>query len=259
MKGQFLHKDDLVAAKDIAAALGLLSRLPVPLDTAAATARGARAAWAFPVAGLFLGIGAASAGAVALWLGLPPALAAVVVVAVQVTLTGAMHEDGLSDSADGLWGGWDRARRLAIMKDSRTGTYGVIALVLSLLVRWVALWTLIGAGWLWPAVIATACISRAPMVALMAALPHARDGGLSRSVGRPSRDTALLALGVAILVAVILLGSWTFVLVLTTGATSLGWAAIAKAKIGGQTGDILGATQQICEIVTLMTLVALLG
>jgi adenosylcobinamide-GDP ribazoletransferase len=249
---------DLIAAGDIPAALGLLSRLPLRIDTATATARGANAAWAFPVAGLVLGTMGAFAGALALSLGLPAALAAAVVLGVQAVVTGAMHEDGLADSVDGIWGGWDRARRLAIMKDSHIGTYGVLALILSVLIRWSALSVLIGLGWLWPGVIAVACISRAPMAAVMSALPNARDGGLSRSVGRPAAATAWLALGIALLVSILLLGTVTFAVFLGVGAVTLGWAALAHGKIGGQTGDILGATQQLAEVAALLALVAVL-
>lgn len=253
-----VQQERIVSRSDVAAALGLLSRLPVRVDMAAARARGPRAAWAFSVAGLALGLIAALAGTLAGALGLPPPLAAAVVLVVLVVTTGAMHEDGLADSADGLWGGWDRERRLAIMKDSRTGAYGVIALVLSLLMRWAALVPLIEAGWLWAAVLAAACLSRAAMVGVMAALPNARADGLSRGVGRPPAAAALVAGALALALALAAAGLAAVPAALGAGAAALGWAAVARAKIGGQTGDILGATQQLTEIVVLLVLVALL-
>lgn len=252
-----MAKDDIVSWGDLPAALGLLTRLPVRVDTDAAMARGARAAWAWPLAGLVVAGLAGLAGAAALRLGLPPAVAAGLVLAVQIIITGAMHEDGLADSADGLWGGWTKARRLEIMKDSHIGTYGVLALILSVGLRWQALQLLIALGWLWPALILPAMLSRLPMVALLHALPAARTDGLGRSVGVPPRNTVVLATGIAMGVTLVMVGPWALALVLTLGAISLGWAYIAMVKIGGQTGDILGAAQQLCEITALLTLLAL--
>ena len=104
--------------------------------------------------------------------------------------TGAMHEDGLADTVDGLWGGWTRDRRLEIMKDSHIGTYGVLALIVSAGLRWSVLAGLLtlGAG----PVVAIAVLSRASMPALMAALPNARGDGLAHKVGAP--PPAVLAL-----------------------------------------------------------------
>ncbi len=139
----------LIDPRDVAAATGLLSRLPVPVDTDLATRRGARAAWAYPIAGLAIGIVAASVGQIAIWLGLGPMLVAGLVIATLVVITGALHEDGLSDAADGLWGGWTAERRLEIMKDSRIGAYGVLALVIVVALRWQALGGIIQSGALW--------------------------------------------------------------------------------------------------------------
>lgn len=251
------ERDTLIKAADLAAALGLLTRLPVPVDATAAQARGAAAAWAYPLAGLLIGAITALAGVVALWLGLTPALAAGLMLAVGVVVTGGLHEDGLADTADGLWGGHDRARRLEIMRDSRIGTYGVLALGLSLILRWAALTALIGAGWLWVPALVAAVLSRTAMVAVMAGLRHARGDGLAHAVGRPGMRTAQIAGGIGALVALTLTGWWVVPLALIVAAVAFGTALIAKAKIGGQTGDILGATQQLTEIATLLALVVL--
>ena len=119
--------DALMTLGDLPAALGLLTRLPVRVNTANATARGARAAWAWPLAGVAVGAIAALAAAAAMWCGLPLGVCSLLLIAVQMIVSGAMHEDGLADIIDGLWGGWDKDRRLAIMKDSQIGTYGVLA------------------------------------------------------------------------------------------------------------------------------------
>ena len=168
--------------------------------------------------------------------------------------SGAMHEDGLADLADGFWGGWDPARRLEIMKDSAIGAYGVIALILSLLARWVAVWALMDhGGWFW-ALIAVETLSRSAMPALMHVLPNARDTGLSQSQGRPSRETAALGVAIATVIALLMVGLTAIGLLLVGAVAAFGVAKLAQAKIGGQTGDVLGATQQIVALVLLMVL-----
>ena len=242
---------------DIVTALALLTRLPTPLP--AQFNRSAAAAWAYPLVGLVVGAIAALTGLVAISLGLPVTIAAGTILAAQVIITGAMHEDGLADTCDGFWGGWDPARRLEIMRDSHIGTYGVIALILSLGLRWIALSTLIATGHFTAAIIATAILSRAPMVAIMHALPHARADGLSHSTGRPTRTTAGIAILIAVLAGLMLLQSVFIPVLIVASLTTVAITAIARVKIGGQTGDVLGATQQLSEIAILATLAALLA
>jgi adenosylcobinamide-GDP ribazoletransferase len=248
------HDTDLFAPSDLAAALGLLTRLPVRVQTARAMARGARAAWAFPLVGVLVGaLQALALGALGA-LGVPVVVTAGLVLALAVVITGAMHEDGLADTADGLWGGWDKARRLAIMKDSHIGTYGVLALGVVFGLRWMALAAVLtgwGLGAAALALIVTGALSRAGMVAVMAALPNARGTGLAQSVGRPSRATAAMAIAIAALSA---LATGHVMLVGVAALAALGCALIARAKIGGQTGDILGATQQFSEMALLIVL-----
>lgn len=247
------RSDPLATAGDIPAALALLTRLPIPADHT----RGVRAAWAWPLAGALVGAIAATVGGLTLWLGLPAPLVAALVVATQVVVTGALHEDGLADVADGFWGGHDTARRLEIMKDSRVGSYGVIALVLSLLARWAALTALLPFGGLFWLLVATGLLSRAPVGVLMAAMPNARGTGLAQSVGRPSQATATLGVIVALIAAFLCLGTAALAPILWAALATLAVAAIAKAKIGGQTGDVLGTTQQLCEIAALAALAAI--
>ncbi|MEL7114876.1 MAG: adenosylcobinamide-GDP ribazoletransferase [Pseudomonadota bacterium] len=238
-----------IKASDLVEALGLLTRLPVRLRHAP---RGAAAAWAYPLAGAVIGALAATIA----WLcsGMPASVAAGFVLATTIIVTGALHEDGLADTADGLWGGWTPERRLDIMKDSRIGAFGVLALILGLGLRWAALTAIIASHDPSAALFATAILSRAPMVAVMHLLPHARANGLSASTGRPNATTTLWGLGLASLCALPLLGlpliGVVVVLAILTGVI----IAIARAKIGGQTGDILGATQQLSEIAILTIL-----
>ena len=247
--------DPLIQPSDIVDAIQLLTRLPVPSND---TPRGAAAAWAYPLAGTVLGALAAAIGLLGHAFGLPAPLSALLTLATLVIATGALHEDGLADTADGLWGGWTLERRLEIMKDSRIGAYGVIALFLGLAARWAALWMLfeISPETAAAAILVAATASRAMMPGVMWALPHARPDGLSSQVGDVARDTALVALGIAVLVALIFTG-WGGVMALiwALAVTAL-LARIARAKIGGQTGDILGATQQLAEIAILFSLLA---
>lgn len=245
-----------IRLRDFAVALSLLTRLPIRLP-AAAYARGAAAAWAYPLIGLVLGGLSGLVGSALLGIG--PGLAAIGAIATTVILSGAMHEDGLADVADGFWGGWERSRRLEIMKDSQIGTYGVMALVLGFAVRWWALTHLFGAGYVLEITIGMAVMSRAAMPVLMAWLPHARRGGLSRSVGRPGLWRAgaavLLALAIGWAMLSVAAGLIAVLMAVTVGALGL----LARTKIGGQTGDVLGAAQQLTEMVGLIALAALLG
>ncbi|MTJ04064.1 MAG: adenosylcobinamide-GDP ribazoletransferase [Sediminimonas qiaohouensis] len=242
------------APVDIGVALALLTRLPITLDRTRFS-RTATAVWAYPLAGLIVAVLAGVVGGLAAWAGLPAPMAAGISLLCLIVLTGAMHEDGLADSADGFWGGWDETRRLEIMKDSHIGTYGVIALVLSLGARWGALGLLWQDGAAIGAMIAAAVLSRGAMPAVMAALPHARADGLSRSVGRPDGGMAALAAAVAVVITLFSLGFGTMLAaVLITGALAFAVAWVAAHKIGGQTGDILGACQQLCEIAVLWVL-----
>lgn len=242
---------------DVRAALGLLSRLPLA-DCPVARQRGARAAWAWPLAGAAIGGLAGLAGMLALGLGLPPALAAMVSLGALVMLGGAMHEDGLADTADAVWGGHSVERRLEIMKDSHLGSYGVIALVLSLGARWAALWLLFdqAGGSALAAILAAAMLSRAAMTGLCWALPNARGSGLAHDVGRAEPGAVLLAAGIAGLATLALLGLSAPGAIFWAVVVTVGMGALARARIGGQTGDVLGATQQVVEIAALLSILA---
>ncbi len=239
--------------QDLPAAMGLMSRIPMRVDTEHATSRAARATWAYPLAGAILG---AIAGAVA-WglgaLGLPPVIQAIGALTTSVITTGAIHEDGLADSADGLWGGWTRERRLEIMKDSRTGAYGVIAIALSLLWRAALLTLIVGASNPILLLAALGALSRSAMAPLMTFLPNARQNGLSSAVGTPPKASGLLSATLGLAIALPVLGPLPG---LCAALTALLWAELARRKIGGQTGDILGASQQLTEIAALIALAA---
>lgn len=241
------------AWNDALAALGLLSRLPLPSHVS----RGADAAWAYPLAGTIVGGLAGLAGWLMLALGLPPAGAAVVVLLCATMMTGALHQDGLADLADGLWGGQTAERRLAIMKDSHIGAYGVLALVLSVLAQWAGLSALLERPGAWGAIVGAATLSRATMPVMMAAMPNARESGLSRAVGMVSPAVAGAAIGIGLGAAAVCFGLKTAVVAVAMASLiTLAMGRLAMKKIGGQTGDVLGATQQVAEIAILFVLVS---
>lgn len=230
-------------------AAAFLTRVPnaAPFDTSEDLA--SAVPW-FPVVGALVGASVAGvyAGALQLTAPLP---AAGVALTCGVLLTGAFHEDGLGDMADGFGGGYNRADTLRIMKDSRQGTYGVMAIALSLVIR---LTSIAALPWRMAIVAITAshALSRASAVGLMRSLPAATEDGLG-SAYLASLKIRRVAAGVAsgLAIAAMLAGLWAAV---AAGACAIAAAVIrviAKRKIGGITGDVLGATQQICECVSL--------
>jgi len=250
------------AVQDVRVALALLTRLPLPHPPfdAASPRPMARAAWAYPLVGVVLaGITGALAWVLHEGANLPAGIAAALVLLALILLTGAMHEDGLADCADGFWGAWQVPRRLEIMKDSQIGTYGTIALVLSLLLRWYCLTVVFDFGLFFLPLLAAALWSRVGMVCLMQLLPNARAGGLSHSTGRPGWPATYVACGVGLGVSWVVLGTWlTAIFAAATLAACALCGLLAQRKIGGQTGDVLGATQQVVEITVLVTAVAML-
>lgn len=256
-------------AKDIACALRFYSRLPVPGGDADAHAAPSldRIAYAIPLAGLVIGLAGALALLAALALKLPAFLAATLAVTALALATGGFHEDGLADTADGLGGGRDRAQKLAIMRDSRIGSYGATALMLALLLRIGALAALVtAAGPLRAALtlMAAGTISRAAGILLLRALPPARADGAGATFGQPSPDAALsCALVAALAVAVILVPSFgvgaAFAGLIGPVAALALMARLSGRLIGGATGDVAGATQQVAEIVFLIGVLIFAG
>jgi adenosylcobinamide-GDP ribazoletransferase len=232
--------------------MGLLTRLPLP---AIRNPQGAEAAWAWPLVGVVVGTLSMAVAALLLAVQVPVTITAAAVLAMGAICTGALHEDGLADTADGFFGGWTIARRLEIMKDSYIGSFGTLALILTVLARWSAL-VVILTGSLW-ALVAVAAISRAPMAMVMAALPNARGKGLAQSVGRPDRNAVAVAVVLAFGVAALLTGLTTaLMMTAVVAAVTFLLAVTATARIGGQTGDVLGASQQLAEVAALAVLAA---
>jgi adenosylcobinamide-GDP ribazoletransferase len=245
-------------APDAAAAVGFLTRLPLGRRSAASPDAVIRAAPLFPLVGAGLG---AAVGAAAFGLSgvLPPLLCGAVAVALELALTGALHADGLADSADGL-AGRDREHALAIMRDHALGTYGGAALVLDLLVKAAAIGALADAGAV-AAVAAALALSRAAPLLLAAALPYARaDAGTGRALcerlgwRRAVAGSALaagLALGLTGIEALPMIAAGA----LATAAVGL----LARRRLGGATGDVMGAAVELAAALALLVAVALAG
>lgn len=223
-----------------------LTRLPAGMVADPAPSS-ATAAWAFPLVGLVVGGLSALGYAVALALYLPPAIAALVAIAIATIATGAIHEDGLADLADGLGGGRDRAGKLAIMRDSHVGTYGMVALVLSLAIRGVCIAAISTPLAAVCALLALAAASRAAMVVALFAMPPARSDGLGQAAADvdAARCAAAVGFGLAALILLTTFSPAVAVAMLAFGALP---AWLAWRQIGGQTGDVLGAVQQLAEI-----------
>lgn len=247
-----------VEPHDILVAFSLLTRIPVPVDHDVAGERAAEATWAYPLVGAALGFGVGIVGLLLVWIGTPVGIAAALMLAAFAFLTGAMHEDGLADCADGFGGAAEPGQRLELMKDSRIGAFGAIALVIVLIARWNGLAAL-HSGWLPFLLMAVAAASRVPMVLAMYLMDGARKTGLSASVGRPPAVSVALALIIGLVACVAgagLAGGLIFFWALLGAVPVL---VLARRLINGQTGDVLGATQQCAEVAALAAAVAVFG
>jgi adenosylcobinamide-GDP ribazoletransferase len=176
-------------------------------------------------------------------------------------LTGALHEDGLADTADGFGGGRSREARLAIMKDSRIGTYGTLALGFSMALRIAAL-ALMTPSLAWAALIAAHAGARGAATWAMTALPYAGDPATTRitysetALDRSAAMTALLITLAALLPALLKAPSALFAGLILGVLGMLTIVALARRLIGGYTGDALGAVEQVAEIGLLLGLAA---
>ena len=243
---------------DSIAAFLLLSRLPAgwyrfpddrPPDFTSAT-------WAFPLVGLVIGAFGGAALGLAAMAGLPPLAAAAICLLVMTLLSGAMHEDGLADMADGFGGGHDVESRMRIMHDSRIGSYGVLALILATALRLSLLMVCLEMFGLTDLILFMAMIvaaSRFQPVLQLAVFPLSPHARLAMLTGRPGTGRLILALAL-----------WVPGLAWLTGieaaaatavpalAASLWIGATSVRRVEGLTGDVMGATTIIADIIMLM-------
>lgn len=237
-------------------AIGFFTRLPVPAWVGYDADRLTQAARYFPAVGLVVG----GIGAGVFWLAAclwPPHVAVVLSMGATLLATGAFHEDGLADTADGLGGGWDKARILEIMKDSRVGSFGVIALVMSLLGK-ACLLASLEASLVPAAILAGHAASRLCATLVMASMDYARPDASSKSrpvALRPSTASLLVAACLGLLPFLLWPpGAIGLAVLLAAGVT--GWL-VAKYRrwLGGYTGDCLGAVQQVSELACYLALI----
>jgi adenosylcobinamide-GDP ribazoletransferase len=239
-----------------AVAASFLTRLPLAGRVSGEPGALLRAAPFFPLVGAVLG---AVVGGIAIGLSaaLPALLAGLVAVALELILTGALHVDGLADSADGL-GGREREHSLAIMRDHQLGAYGASALVLDLLAKAAALGALAEANALGP-IVAALALSRAAPLPLARLLPYAREGeGTGRILAeRAGTGPALAATGLAAALTLLAVRLDAIALLLAAVAVTATVGLAARRRLGGVTGDVMGAAVELSATCCLVLAVAL--
>jgi adenosylcobinamide-GDP ribazoletransferase len=243
---------------ELVSAFGLLTRLPADrFAPEAGYADAGGSVWAYPLVGVVVGL----IGGIAYWLlsslGVPPMVAGVFALSAMVLATGGLHEDGLADTADGFGGGADKDRKLEIMRDSRIGSYGVIALVLVFALRIGAIAALADTAAVMAALVAAGALSRGGMGLFMRWIERARSDGLSAGVGRPEGGRSAEAAALAALIGFLVLSPGAAFAALVgaiIGVAAVGFLAIRQ--IGGQTGDVVGAAGIAAECLALTAIVA---
>ncbi|MGY8669012.1 adenosylcobinamide-GDP ribazoletransferase [Bradyrhizobium sp. UFLA05-109] len=247
-----LLKQLATIVKDLRIGLSLATILPLGPSTPVGEGDIARAGWTLPVAGVWVALLGAAVYGSAYAIGVTAAPAAMLALASMIVVTGALHEDGLADAADGL-GGSTRARKLEIMRDSRIGSFGVCALIISLTLRWSALAAIAAPRSVLIALLLAHVAARAGLPLFMALVPPARNDGLSAGAGRPAGPNAAIALGLGAIVLAIGFGPGKAILaVILLAFLGLLTAWLAIRQLGGQTGDILGAYEQVAETAILL-------
>jgi adenosylcobinamide-GDP ribazoletransferase len=247
-------------------ALAFLSRIPVPSSVFVRhpDLPLAGSAAFFPLAAILITLPAIAVLLVSSWL--QPELSTALALATLAMTTGALHEDGLADCADAFFAPVSRERRLEIMKDSRIGTFGGLALIVQFVMGWSALSAIVDHS-AFAGVAALLCVSamsRAGVVWHWHVLPFARPGGLAESQGRPTWGSVLIAASLAGTTALIVV-PWAFgwlalaMLLATATLATLASMILARGKIGGQTGDTLGMAQKLTEVFVLVALAGWVG
>lgn len=227
-------------------AFSFLTRVPARVDAVYPERLRSATPW-FPVVGAFVGLVVGGVYAIGFEF-LPSQLAATIAITVGILVTGGFHEDGLADTADALGSGTDRERALEIMKDPRVGAFGAIALGISLLWRVVALASMgpaVGAA----ALVLAHTLSRVGSVVLMGLIPPARKDGLARQLATGGGLSAIVvAVGIGAGLGVALTGIWVVPSILAVALVVAWLARASKTRLGGVTGDVMGACQQVGEM-----------
>ena len=239
-------------------ALGFFSRLPIPRNTPYTEKRMNQSGCYFGLVGVILGL--LCGGVYFLFQMIWPANVAVLLtMTVSLLLTGAFHEDGLTDMADGIGGGMTLERRLTIMKDSRIGTYGAATLIMALLAKFVLLTELAALSHLFLVIVVVYTLSRCVASSLIYDMPYVSDPDSSKSKPLANKQSkADLAILIATAVGVSLLLPIGLAALLLISAVAFRWLfkAWLIERIGGFTGDCLGAAQQLSELLSYLIILA---
>ncbi len=236
-------------------ALQFLTRLPAPRDLATSEEELGRAAMFFPLVGVLVG-GSGALLHIALLKILPPSTCVLLVLIYAAFVTNAFHEDGLADAFDGFGGGWTREQVLEIMRDSRIGTFGALALIFLVLAKYNFLSAIEPSGvWRWLLVAHAA--ARWTILPLCLWLPYARAEGQGKLVASRVNYGAAAVATLTLLASLSLLHWRAAVVTCTVALTvAIGSALYYRNRIGGITGDCLGATNQLTEVALYLTAVA---
>ena len=240
--------------------LGTLTRIPVFSVEYSGHSSLASASWAFPLIGVIVGL----IGAVVLWLcdmfGLGAQLSALLAIALMTILTGALHEVGLANTANGLGATGDAEKRLSVMLDPRAGVFGIVALIMVFSGRWLALGDLIAISFSdgVAALIAATAISRGVLPFVMRGAPDATGDEQGFAQGQPEARPAWIALGISGAISLVAFGfGGTIIVLLIAGLVTFVVAKMARRLFDGRNGDLLGAVQQLVEVVVLVTAASL--
>ncbi len=268
MTNSILNKMHLLRTieQDIRIAFAFLTRIPVPYpvnNEGKPIERSlAEASWAFPFVGILVGACGSLVMVLSDTLNLPVYVSALLAITTTIFITGALHEDGLADVADGFGGSHDRDRKLEIMKDSTVGSYGALALCISILLRTILLGGLLDWGSMdqvqgevsYPSlaiaiIIAAHIIGRGYAPLIMTHLPLARTGGLAAVARKPKLRSSYGGFFITILFVFSLLPTLPAIIILSSPLLVIilfSW--LSMKQVGGYTGDVLGAAVQLCEI-----------
>ncbi|WP_339863609.1 adenosylcobinamide-GDP ribazoletransferase [Paremcibacter congregatus] len=242
---------------DLASAFILLTRIPVPLRFLTPLPPDmTRSLWAFPLVGFVVSFVGAGVFFLAILAQLPSVIAACLGFLAMIFLTGAFHEDGLADVADGFGGGFGRDRKLDIMRDSRVGTYGSLAVFSALILRVFAVGSL-NLSFAIIAFLVTGTVSRYGILCLLRFMKPAREEGTGTAAGVPSRVQMVVAGLFCLAISFLLLPlNYVFPVLLTGLGALVVVSFISHRQIGGHTGDVLGAAQQVSEIAMLICILS---
>jgi adenosylcobinamide-GDP ribazoletransferase len=245
--------------QDFLVALVFLTRLPIILGFSFELNALRSAARCFPLIGIIIGGLSGTVFMMSYAVGLPSLLSAFLAIAAQILLTGALHEDAIGDVADGFGGGANPEQKMEIMRDSRIGTYAVLALIFAIGIKVTALSSLTTPLSAFAVLVSSGAVSRSLMVWAMYLMPSARNDGLGHSAGRPAILVALVATFISVLITIVTLGNLVGAVALLFAIMSAAlMGLIAFRQIGGQTGDVLGAIQQIAEIAFIISCIAII-